>query len=104
MIFMTLGIPVLFIPSLVKERGMMSQQLRLVQLPIVGVILLCILVGVYLFAGKRFTKHDSAGRIIKHRVDKNPDDALKYWTADKMREAKPAPMPNVEARNQGKQH
>ncbi len=83
---------------------MMSQQLRLVQLPLVGVILLCVLVGVYLFASRRFAKHGPAGKIIKHTVDKNPDDALKYWTADKMRDAKPAPMPNVNVHDQGKQH
>jgi hypothetical protein len=83
---------------------MMSQQLKLVQLPLVGVILLCVLVGVYLFASRRFSKHGPARKIIKHTVDKNPDDALKYWTADKMRDAKPAPMPNVNVHDQGKQH
>jgi hypothetical protein len=87
-----------------KERGMMSQQQRLVQLSLVGTILLSLLVGVYLFASRRFGKRGPARKIVKHTVDKNPDDALKYWTADKMRAAQPAPMPNVEAHEQEKQH
>ncbi len=82
----------------------MAQPQRLVQLSLVGAILLSLLVGVYLFAGKRFAKRGPARKIVKHTVDKNPDDALKYWTADKMRGAQPAPMPNVEAQEQGKQH
>jgi hypothetical protein len=87
-----------------KERSMMSQQQRLVQLSLVGTALLSLLIGVYFFASRRFSKRGSARKIIKHTVDKNPEDALKYWTADKMRDAKPAPMPNVEVHEQEKQH
>ena len=80
----------------------MSQQQRLIQLSLVGTILLCLLVGVYLFACKRFSKpHRSA--VIKHSVETPSDDALKYWTADKMRKAKPADLPHVGTRDQGKQ-
>lgn len=82
----------------------MSLQQRFIQPFLVGAILLSLLVGVYLFASRRFARRGPARKIVKHTVDKNPDDALKYWTADKMRGAQPAPMPNVEAHEQGKQH
>jgi len=82
---------------------MMSRQRKLIYLPLVGTILLCLLVGVYLLAWKRFSKPDPSSTIIKHSVDTPADDALKYWTADKMRHAKAAPLPNVNALDQGKQ-
>ncbi len=81
----------------------MSQQQRLIQLSLVGTILLCLLVGVYLFACKRFSKPDRSV-VIKHSVETPSDDALKYWTADKMRDAKAADLPNVNALDPGKQH
>ena len=87
-----------------KERGMMSQQHRRIQLPLVGTLLLCLLVGVYLLAWKRFSKPDRSSTIIKHSVETHPDDALTYWTADKMRHAKGADLPNVNALERGKQH
>ena len=40
---------------------------------------------------------DSESPAKKHKVETPPDEALKYWTADKMRKAKPAPMPHVNA-------
>ncbi|MFL5655042.1 MAG: hypothetical protein ACJ8CB_12815 [Ktedonobacteraceae bacterium] len=83
---------------------MMSRQYKRIQLPLVGTILLCLLVGVYLLAWKRFSKPDPSSTISKHSVDTHPDDTLKYWTADKMRHAKPAHLPNVNALEQGKQH
>ncbi len=86
-----------------KERGKMSLQQRLIQLPLVGMILLCLLAIVYLLAWKRFSKRDPAATIIKHSVDTSPDDALKYWTADKMRNAKPAKLPHVKALKRKKQ-
>ena len=82
----------------------MSRQYRLIQLSLAGAILLCLLVGVYLLAGKRFSKPDPPATIIKHSVDKPSDEALKYWTADKMRDAKAADLPNVNALDPGKQH
>ena len=81
----------------------MSRRYRLIQLPLVGAILLCLLAGVYLLAWKRISKKKRSSTIIKHKVDKHADDALKYWTADKMRHAKAAPLPNVNALDQEKQ-
>ena len=81
---------------------MILQQQRLIRLPLVGTVLLCLLVGVYLFAWKRFSKPAPSARIIKHSVETPADDALKYWTADKMRDAKPAPLPNVDTPDRGK--
>jgi len=61
-----------------------------------------LLVGVYLFAWKRFSKPAPSATIIKHPVETPADDALKYWTAGKMRDAKPAPLPNVDTPDRGK--
>jgi hypothetical protein len=83
---------------------MISRQQKLIRLPLVGTILLCLLVGVYLVAWKRFSKPDPSATIIKHSVETPSDDALKYWTADKMRNAKAAHLPNVNALDRGKQH
>src|SRR5438093_3149165 len=83
---------------------MISPQLDRFQLPLVGSILLCLLVGVYLLAWKRFSKPDPSATIIKHSVDTPSDEALKHWTADKMRNAKAANLPNVNALSRGKQH
>jgi len=85
-----------------KERGMMSRQYRVIVLPLAGAILLGLLVGVYLFAWKRFSKADAPVTIIKHPVDTHADDALKYWTADKMRDAKATNMPNIKTLEHGK--
>ena len=82
---------------------MMSRQQRLIQLPLVATILLCLLVGVYLFASKRFSKPGPPAPIVKHSVETPSDDALKYWTADKMRKAKPANLPHIDAPDRGKQ-
>ena len=83
---------------------MMSRQQKLIYLPLVGTILLCLLVGVYVLAWKRFSKPAPSATIIKHAVETPSDDTLKYWTADKMRNAKAAPLPNVNALDRGKQH
>jgi len=80
----------------------MSRQQKLIHRPLVGTILLCLLVGVYLFALKRFSKPAPSATIVKHSVETPADDALKYWTADKMRNAKAAPLPNVNAHDGGK--
>lgn len=92
------------VPAFLKERTLMSQQLRLIRLPLVGTVLLCLLVGVYLFAWKRFSKPTPSARIAKHTAETSADDTLKYWTAEKMRDAKPAPMPNVDTLDRGKKH
>ena len=75
----------------------MSRQQRLIFLPLVGTTLLCLLVGIYLAASKHRSKSNSPAKIIKHSVETPAEDALKYWTADKKRSAKPAPMPQTNA-------
>jgi hypothetical protein len=95
---------VLSVSSFLKERGIMSRQQRLIQLPLGGTILLCLLVGVYLVARKRSSKPGPSATIIKHSVDTSSGDVLKYWTTDKMRAAKPVELPNVDALSRGKQH
>jgi hypothetical protein len=75
----------------------MSRQQRLIFLPLVGTVLLCLLVGVYLAAWKRRSKSDTPARIMKHSVETSAEETLKYWTGDKKRGAQPAPMPNVNA-------
>lgn len=46
---------------------------------------------------------DSEPPVAKHAAETSPDEALKYWTADKMRKAKPAPMPHVDNVKRAKQ-
>jgi hypothetical protein len=91
-------------PFAMKERGMMSRQPRLIQLSLGGTILLCLLISVYLVACRWFSRPDPAGTVVKHPVDTKPDDVLEYWTPDKMRNAKPADLPNVTALERGKRH
>lgn len=74
---------------------MMSQQQRRIQLPLIGAMLLCLLVGVYLFAVRRLGKRGPASKVAQHTVETSPEDALKYWTEDNKRKAKPVEMPNV---------
>jgi hypothetical protein len=81
---------------------MMSRQPRLIQLSLSGTILLCLLISVYLVACKWFSRRNPAGAVIQHSVDTQPDDVLKYWTAERMRDAKPADLPNVTAPGRGK--
>ena len=82
----------------------MSRQQMLIRLPIGGTILLCLLAGLYLGIWKRFSKLARTDRVIKHKVETPPGDALKYWTAEKMRNARPAELPNVNGLDRGKQH
>jgi hypothetical protein len=86
-----------------KERGMMSQQRRLIQLSLVGAIILVLLLGLFLVRRKRVPKPDPAAKVVGHKVETPAEDVQKYWTADKMRNAKPAPMPNVTDLEEGKQ-
>ncbi len=80
-----------------KERGVMVRQLRFVYLPLVGMFVVCLVAWVYMMAGKRSSKREQPANVIKHTVDTPAEDALKYWTEDKMRKAKAAKMPNVDA-------
>jgi hypothetical protein len=90
--------------SLMKERSTMPRHPKLIQLSLVGTVLLGLLIGVYLVALRRFPKPDPSHTIIKHSVDTHPDEVLKYWTADRMRNAKPVDLPNVTALDREKQH
>jgi hypothetical protein len=81
----------------------MSQHQKLIYLPLVGTVLLCLLVGVYLAAWKRFSKSTPTNKVIKHKVETPPDEALKYWTVDRMRKAKAAPLPGVNTLDREKQ-
>ena len=76
---------------------MMLQQRRVIRLPLVGVLLLGLLAGAYLAmaARKRLAKADDAAGVVRHSVDTSAEDALKYWTEERMRNAKPAKMPKV---------
>lgn len=83
---------------------MMSRQQRFIQLPLVGALLLCLLAIAYLVVRKRSSQPDPSDKVAKHRVDTPADDALKYWTADRKRHAKPANLPNVNNLERKKQH
>lgn len=81
----------------------MFRQRRRMQLPVIGAILLCLFGAVYLFAGRHASKPDPASTVKKHTVDTSPADALKYWTAERMRKAKPAKLPHIKGGDKGKQ-
>jgi hypothetical protein len=81
----------------------MSRQQRLIYLPLVGTALLCLLIGVYVAAWKRRSKSDPSAKVVKHSLETPSEDTLKYWTADKMRNARPAKLPNVNALSRRKQ-
>lgn len=83
---------------------MSQQRQRRIQLPIVGAALLCLLAAVYLITWKRFSKPKGSIPIVKHTVKTSPAETLKYWTADKMRDAKGVDLPNVDAFERGKEH
>ena len=77
----------------------MSKQQKRIYQSLLSTIMLSLLVGVFLFAKKRRAKSKSSPPITKHSVETSPEDTLKYWTADKMRDAKAAPMPEVNEQN-----
>jgi hypothetical protein len=89
---------------LFEREGQMSRQRGLIQRSLAGALLLGLLVGVCLIVWKRFLKPDPSEAIVKHTVDTNPDDVLKYWTEERMRNAKPAKMPHVPDQDRGKPH
>ncbi len=75
----------------------MSQTKRTLQLPLVGTILLGLLIVLYLVAWmKRSSEPEPSSNVHKHTIETSPGEALKYWTKDRMRRAKPAKMPNVD--------
>ena len=86
-----------------EVESQMSRKQKLIYLPMVGTILLCLIVGVYLATWKRFSKPEPSATMVKHKVNTPSEDALKYWTANRMRNAKPAPLPNIGTLDRGKQ-
>ena len=84
----------------------MSKQRGLIPSPLIGALLLGLL-GVFalvLFAAKkRPAKPAPESDSSVHRVETHPDEVRKYWTAEKMRAAKPAPMPKTNDLKPGKE-
>lgn len=72
-------------------------QQKRIYLPVIGMALFCVLAGLSLAAWKRLSKSASAPKVVKHKAETSPEEALDYWSADKMRRAKPAPMPVASA-------
>src|SRR6266567_3451143 len=81
---------VLSVLSFMKERGVMPQQHRLIQLPLVGRILLYSLAGVYLvylvgLGNFLYTWVSTRSEtVIDHPVDTNPGVIISHWTAANM--------------------
>ena len=82
---------------------MISQQQRFIYIPFVGILILCLFVVLFLATRKRFSKSTHSNKVTKHKVESAPDEALKYWTADRMRNAKASPLPNVNTLDREKQ-
>ena len=69
----------------------MSIQQRRTQLMLAGIILLGLLMGLGLFAGKRNRKAAS----VKHTIKTPAEDVLNYWTEERMRKARPVDLPHL---------
>jgi hypothetical protein len=81
----------------------MSRQYRPIPLSLVSAIFLGVLASLYLLVfKKRRAKPSSSPAISTHTVEQ-PAEALKYWTVEKMRNAKPMDLPNVTDLGGGKQ-
>ncbi len=80
----------------------MSQQQRPFQLAWLGALLLSLLAGIYLFAWKRLLKLRRSRKVVKHSVETSPDEALQYWTEDKMRSARGVDLPTTDDLHQEK--
>jgi hypothetical protein len=81
----------------------MLQQQKFISLPIISMFLLGLLAIVFLVGRKHSSDSEPSGAISKHTQDTSSEDTLKYWTADKMRKAKPAKMPNLKKFGREKQ-
>jgi hypothetical protein len=68
----------------------------------IGAMLLGLLAGLYLIVSKSFKKPGKAKDIRHHKQATSADDALKYWTADKMRHANALELPHVDPLERGK--
>ena len=77
---------------------MMIQQQKS-RLPLVVVIALSLFMGVAVYLAvvgrKQEANDDNAAGVARHSVDTSAEDALKYWTKEKMESAKPAKMPKA---------
>ena len=74
----------------------MFQKWKALQLSLLGAIGLGLLAGAALLVWRLSMKQDSSRPAARHKVKNSPQEALKYWTADRMRKAKPAPMPHID--------
>lgn len=84
------------IHSFAKDRDVISQQQqKLIYIPLICTFILGLFVILFLAMRKRSSKSTSSKKVTKHSVETSPDEALKYWSADKMRNAKAAPLPEV---------
>lgn len=82
----------------------MSRQYRPIRLSVVSAIFFGVLASLYLAFKKRTAKPSSSPAISTHTVEQ-PAEALKHWTVEKMRNAKPVDLPNVtDLDARGKQH
>ncbi|MBV9258017.1 MAG: hypothetical protein JO215_08370 [Ktedonobacteraceae bacterium] len=81
----------------------MLQEQKLTRFFLPGTVFLCLLVGASLIAWRLLSKPAPA-TIVKRRVETSPDEALKYWTADKMRNTTATNMPRTDAIKPGKKH
>ncbi len=78
----------------------------LLKLSLNGAVLFCVFVAVYLFVWKRKrgVKHVFSDKVEKHTASTSSEDALKYWTADKMSKAKAMDLPQVTDLKPGEEH
>lgn len=79
------------------------QQQRFIYIPFIGIVILSLFIGLFLATRKRSSKSLPPKKVTKHKVEASPDEALKYWTADKLHNAKGAPLPQVNNLDQEKQ-
>ncbi len=89
--------------SFQKEKTMISQQQRFIYIPFIGIFILSLFVGLFLATRKRSSKTTASKKVAKHKAETAPDEALKYWTTEKMSDAKAAPLPEVNNLKRGKE-
>ncbi len=80
----------------------MSQQRKPLSLSAMSTLSLSLLIGMFLFVWKYFTKATPSTKVTKNTVETSPEDTLAYWTKDKMRRAKAMPLPVVDEHKQEK--
>src|SRR5258708_6761324 len=78
------------VPSFLKERTMISRQQKLIRLPLVGTIFLCVLACLSLTALVGFARFLSRSvaappvTISKRPVETSPNAVVKHWTGPSM--------------------